>query len=31
LGSGGQETYFKVVDEIIIKLFNLPIEDQKEF
>jgi hypothetical protein len=29
LGSGGaHETYFKVVDEIIIKLFNLPIEDQ---
>lgn len=28
-GSGGaHETYFKVVDEIIIKLFNLPIEDQ---
>jgi 2-polyprenyl-3-methyl-5-hydroxy-6-metoxy-1,4-benzoquinol methylase len=29
LGSGGaHETHFKVVDEIIIKLFNLPIEDQ---
>lgn len=28
-GSGGaHDTYFKVVDEIIIKLFNLPIEDQ---
>ncbi|WP_413999087.1 class I SAM-dependent methyltransferase [Flavobacterium sp. W1B] len=28
-GSGGaHDTYFKVVDEIIIKLFNLPIEEQ---
>ncbi|KIA87662.1 class I SAM-dependent methyltransferase [Flavobacterium sp. AED] len=28
-GSGGaHDTYFKIVDEIIIKLFNLPIEDQ---
>jgi hypothetical protein len=28
-GSGGaHDIYFKVVDEIIIKLFNLPIEDQ---
>jgi hypothetical protein len=28
-GSGGaHDTYFKVVDEIIIQLFNLPIEDQ---
>lgn len=28
-GSGGaHDTYFKVVDEIIIKLFNLPIEQQ---
>ncbi len=28
-GSGGaHDTYFKVVDEIIIKLFNLPIEKQ---
>ncbi|WP_426485337.1 class I SAM-dependent methyltransferase [Flavobacterium sp. 2] len=28
-GSGGaHETYFKIVDEIIIKLFNLPIEEQ---
>jgi len=28
-GSGGaHDSYFKVVDEIIIKLFNLPIEDQ---
>ncbi|WPO77845.1 class I SAM-dependent methyltransferase [Flavobacterium sp. KACC 22761] len=28
-GSGGaHDTYFKVVDEIIVKLFNLPIEKQ---
>jgi len=28
-GSGGaHDTYFKVVDEIIVKLFNLPIEEQ---
>jgi len=28
-GSGGaHDTYFKVIDEIIIKLFNLPIEEQ---
>lgn len=28
-GSGGaHDTYFKVIDEIIIKLFNLPIEQQ---
>ncbi|GAA3774046.1 class I SAM-dependent methyltransferase [Flavobacterium ginsengiterrae] len=28
-GSGGaHDTYFKVVDEILIKLFNLPIEEQ---
>lgn len=28
-GSGGaHDTYFKIVDEIIIKLFNLPIEEQ---
>ncbi|WP_367774023.1 class I SAM-dependent methyltransferase [Flavobacterium sp. WC2421] len=28
-GSGGaHDSYFKVVDEIIIQLFNLPIEDQ---
>lgn len=28
-GSGGaHETYFKVVDEILIQLFNLPIEEQ---
>ena len=28
-GSGGaHDTYFKVVDEIIVKLFNLPIEQQ---
>ena len=28
-GSGGaHDTYFKVVDEIIIKLFNLPVEEQ---
>lgn len=28
-GSGGaHDTYFKVVDEIIIRLFNLPIEEQ---
>ena len=28
-GSGGaHETYFKVVDEILIRLFNLPIEQQ---
>lgn len=28
-GSGGaHDTYFKVVDDIIIKLFNLPIEEQ---
>lgn len=28
-GSGGaHDTYFKVVDEIIIKLFNLPIDEQ---
>ena len=28
-GSGGaHETYFKIVDEIIIKLFNLPIDEQ---
>ncbi|MNQ55506.1 hypothetical protein D3C85_696020 [compost metagenome] len=28
-GSGGaHDTYFKVVDEIIVRLFNLPIEDQ---
>jgi hypothetical protein len=28
-GSGGaHDTYFKVVDEIIIKLFNLPIQEQ---
>ena len=28
-GSGGaHDTYFKVIDEIIVKLFNLPIEEQ---
>ncbi|MTH16567.1 class I SAM-dependent methyltransferase [Flavobacterium sp. LC2016-01] len=28
-GSGGaHDTYFKIVDEIIVKLFNLPIEEQ---
>lgn len=28
-GSGGaHETYFKIIDEIIIELFKLPIEDQ---
>ena len=28
-GSGGaHDTYFKIVDEIIIKLFNLPIDEQ---
>ncbi|MBF4517845.1 class I SAM-dependent methyltransferase [Flavobacterium sp. ANB] len=28
-GSGGaHDTYFKVVDEILVKLFNLPIEEQ---
>lgn len=28
-GSGGaHDTYFKVVDEIIVRLFNLPIEEQ---
>lgn len=28
-GSGGaRDTYFKVVDEIIINLFNLPINEQ---
>jgi SAM-dependent methyltransferase len=28
-GSGGaHDTYFKIIDEIIIKLFNLPIEEQ---
>lgn len=28
-GSGGaHDTYFKIVDEILIKLFNLPIEEQ---
>jgi hypothetical protein len=28
-GSGGaHDTYFKVIDDIIIKLFNLPIEEQ---
>ncbi|OIV40428.1 class I SAM-dependent methyltransferase [Flavobacterium johnsoniae] len=28
-GSGGaHDTYFKVVDEIIVKLFNLPIDEQ---
>ncbi|PZR14349.1 MAG: polyketide synthase [Flavobacterium psychrophilum] len=28
-GSGGaHDTYFKVIDEILIKLFNLPIEEQ---
>lgn len=28
-GSGGaHDTYFKVIDEILVKLFNLPIEEQ---
>jgi hypothetical protein len=32
LGSGGaHETHFKVVDEIIIKLFNYPEDQPKEF
>ena len=30
-GSGGaHDSYFKVIDEIIIQLFNLPIEDQPQ-
>jgi hypothetical protein len=29
-GSDTYESYFKVVDKIVMKLFNLPIEDQSK-